>query len=214
MSDHRVVLVPGWQGSGPDHWQSVWQNEHPEYQRVEQRDWFNPIVPDWVRGLHEVIVSPGASLSRPAILVAHSLGCLTVAWWARLFPQDAARVAAALLVAPPDLETPRCRASSLRWFDPAPRQRLPFRSVLVASEDDPYMALTPARQLADAWGARFVNAGAAGHINADSGFGRWPQGKKLLGAMVAAAGYHQIHGPVAPLTPFVRMPSTQEEHFA
>ena len=37
-----------------------------------------------------------------------------------------------------------------------------------------------ARAFADAWGSRFVEIGAAGHINGDSGFGEWPEGEQML----------------------------------
>lgn len=74
----RVLIVPGWNGSGPDHWQSDWQRRHPEYQRVEQRDWYNVSVQEWVSALHNTVVSRDES----AVLAAHSLGCLTIAWWA------------------------------------------------------------------------------------------------------------------------------------
>ncbi|WP_373806848.1 alpha/beta hydrolase, partial [Delftia acidovorans] len=24
MNPHRIIIVPGWRNSGPDHWQSLW----------------------------------------------------------------------------------------------------------------------------------------------------------------------------------------------
>ena len=62
-----------------------------------------------------------------------------------------------------------------------PRQELiPFPSVLVGSENDPYMTLESARKLAMHWGSSFINAGKAGHINLDSGHGHWQEGEALL----------------------------------
>ena len=60
------------------------------------------------------------------------------------------------------------------------RQRLPFASVLVGSRNDPFCTLAKAQALAADWGARWVDLGEAGHINADSGLGDWPEGHALL----------------------------------
>ncbi|RZI94330.1 MAG: alpha/beta hydrolase, partial [Rubrivivax sp.] len=38
MKSERVLLLPGWQNSGPDHWQSRWERLHGD-ERVEQHDW-------------------------------------------------------------------------------------------------------------------------------------------------------------------------------
>ena len=35
-------------------------------------------------------------------------------------------------------------------------------------------------QMAQAWGARMVDCGECGHINAESGLGEWPEGQALL----------------------------------
>ena len=104
-------------------------------------------------------------------------------------PEETPRVRAALLVAPPDLDSRRGCPASLRSFAPVPSVRLPFRSILVASEDDPYTELYVAHQLAHDWGSDFVNAGRGAHLNAAAGFGPWPQGKDLLARLsqIAAA---------------------------
>ena len=52
-ADPAVLTVPGWAGSGPAHWQTIWEREHPEYRRVEQRDWHNVYRPEWVARLEE-----------------------------------------------------------------------------------------------------------------------------------------------------------------
>jgi len=190
----RVLIVPGWKGSGPDHWQTDWQRRHPEYQRVEQRDWHDVNVQGCtglrpvsnidcgtrISALHNAIVSN----PEPVVLAAHSLGCLTIAWWVHLFPECADLVSAALLVAPPDLECSEKGPAPPRSFPPPPRVPLPFPSVFVGSENDPYMTLSAATSLANDWDCYFINAGAAGHINPASGFGPWPLGERLLDQLV------------------------------
>jgi predicted alpha/beta hydrolase family esterase len=175
-ADPAVLIVPGWAGSGPAHWQTIWEREHPEYQRVEQRNWHNVYRPEWVARLEESVLSA----AREVVLVAHSLGCLAVAWWAATQGCAWGRVRGAMLVAPPDLiSAPGC-LPSLASFTPVPRSTLPFPTILVASRNDPYAALDAAARLAAEWGSTLIDAGAAGHINTDSGHGPWPEGQVHL----------------------------------
>jgi len=124
--------------------------------------------------------------SPPVYLVAHSLGCVAVAHWAA--DRYAARIAGALLVAPPWLSAPDTCPEELRGFLPIPIGRLPFHSLLVASENDPYLPIEIAVRLARSWGSEFVNAGRQGHINIASGHGPWPAGERLLEGLCEAGG--------------------------
>jgi predicted alpha/beta hydrolase family esterase len=168
-----VLTVPGWTGSGPRHWQSLWERADPRrFRRVEQADWENPRLDDWVRTLDNVI----ARASGPVVLVAHSLGCIAVAHWAALHARP---VAGALLVAPADVE----RADTpepIRPFAPVPLRPLPFRSILVASTDDEFVTMERAEHFARCWASELVSIGAAGHVHTAAGFGTWPRGERLL----------------------------------
>ncbi|HKX93759.1 MAG TPA: alpha/beta fold hydrolase [Methylibium sp.] len=175
----RVLTLPGWHGSGPAHWQSRWERLHG-HRRVEQHDWQQPRRGDWMARLDEVLQGD----ERPAVLVAHSLGCQLVAAWAT-HTRHAARVMAALLVAPPDTEQPDTPPQLAPWR-PIALARLPFRATVVASTDDPYCSLARAGLMAQAWGANLVVAGAHGHLNAESGLGDWPQGLALLDELLPA----------------------------
>ena len=168
-----VIIVPGLGDSGPDHWQTRWGQAHPAYRRVRQRDWHQPQVEEWVEALdREIRRAP----STP-ILVGHSLGCITIAEWAQRCWSD---IGGALLVAPADVDR-------RPFFDTTPLWPLPFPSILVASEDDPYLELERAKWFARHWGSRLVNLGRAGHINVESGFGPWPEGETLLAELRAGA---------------------------
>jgi predicted alpha/beta hydrolase family esterase len=173
-----VLILPGLGGSPPDHWQSRWQARHPAYRRVEQTHWDVPRRASWVVKLETAV---RAAVPDQVVLVAHSLACPLVAHWAR--HGSATRVAAALLVAPADVEREGAPAA-VRCFAPLPLERLPFPSWLVASSDDPHLSLDRARQLARAWGSRFLEAGAAGHLNVASGHGDWAEGEALLEEIV------------------------------
>lgn len=173
MNPPQVLVLPGWHNSGPAHWQSRWEALHG-YRRVEQHDWITPRRGDWLARLDEVVLETDG----PVVLVAHSLGCVLLAAWAK-FSRHRDRVQAALLVAPADTEQDALRAQLPGWA-PLVREPLPFASVVVASSDDPFCALVRAQTLAQHWGSRFVDAGPRGHLNADSGLGDWPEGHALL----------------------------------
>ena len=168
-----VLTLPGWQDSGPLHWQSRWEALHGA-RRVEQHDWWTPRRGDWMARLDEVVVD----LPGPVCLVAHSLGCVLVAAWAS-HSRHVGRVQGALLVAPGDVEQPDL-APLLPGWAPIVRQQLPFPSRLLASRDDPYCTLAKATELAAAWGSTFTDTGPRGHLNADSRLGDWPEGWALL----------------------------------
>ena len=169
MTSTSIIIVPGWRDSGPGHWQTLWAERLPQARRVVQDDWHTPTRSAWVARLEETVLEqPG-----PVVIVAHSLGCITTA---HMKPEAAARVRGALLVAPADPE----RRAVLSDFAPVPYAALPYRSILVASSNDPYCPIRLAGAYARAWGCEFVRLQNAGHINVDSGHGEWPLGRALL----------------------------------
>ena len=176
----RVLILPGWQNSGPGHWQSLWEAQHG-FERVQQADWQRPLRGDWMAQLEQAVLES----DHPVALVAHSLGCQLVAAWAA-HSRHAARVTAALLVAPPDTARQDMPPQLATWRNIV-RQRLPFASRLVYSSDDPFCTVDRALAMAADWGAQPHALGAAGHINADTGLGDWPQGLAWLRALQATA---------------------------
>jgi hypothetical protein len=168
-----IVIVPGWRDSGPGHWQSLWAERMQGVVRVVQDDWFTPARAAWVPTLERVVLDSPA----PVVIVAHSLGCIATA---HLPPDAAARIHGALLVAPADPE----RRAVLSDFAPVPSTRLPYRSILVASSNDPFCPVRLAGAYARAWGSEFVRMQNAGHINIESGHGDWPLGLALLRSLM------------------------------
>ena len=177
MNSSQTLLLPGWQGSGPGHWQTEWERLYGD-QRVQQHDWMRPLRGDWSARLEEVV----ADAPDAVVLAAHSLGCILAAWWAA-HTRHAHKVRGALLVAPGDVEQPDLAAQIGGWA-PIARQALPFPAVLVASRNDPYCSFERAGTLALDWGARFVDLGSSGHINADSKLGAWAEGRALLASLM------------------------------
>lgn len=168
-----IIIVPGWKNSGEGHWQSLWAESIQGAVRVKQDNWKSPTRAEWVERIAKTILMQ----DREVILVAHSLGCIAATY----LPSDVCkRVRGALLVAPADPD----RRAPLVDFSPAPYHPLPYRSVLVASSNDPYCSVRTAGAYARAWGSEFVRLQNAGHINTESGFGDWPLGLALLQSLV------------------------------
>ena len=91
-------------------------------------------------------------------------------------------------MAPPDLDSAPGALPALASFTPLPQARLPFPSLVVASENDPYASIGAAEGFARNWGSEFVNVGLSGHINADSGHGPWPEGERHFQRFQAEVG--------------------------
>lgn len=173
MSQTPILILPGYGDSGPDHWQSHWERDEPTFRRVAQDDWLMPRLRDWLATLDRYIRECDA----PPVLAAHSLSCSLVARWAT---RPTAPVRGALLVAPADVDSPDHTPDEVRSFSPIPLVPLPFPSIVVASTDDPFVTPARAAAFARAWGSRLVTLPNAAHINADAGYGPWPEGRRLL----------------------------------
>lgn len=182
------LTVPGLGCSGPGHWQTIWETERDDCRRIDLGCWDAPLRSAWVSRIEQAV----SAARSPVVLVAHSLGCHAVAWWARWAGDDAsAIVRGALLVAPPDID----RAGvdrRLAGFAPAPSLPLPFPSIVVASSDDPYATIARSAGMAARWRASFIDAGDLGHINADSRLGAWRDGQAVLARLI---GTTVIEGP-------------------
>lgn len=177
--DPLILTVPGLGNSGPGHWQSQWEQDLPDCERIDLGLWDDPHRNTWVNKINLAV----HKADRPVVLVAHSLGCLAVAWWAEFEKPADGKVLGALLVAPPDVEV-RPIDRRLTRFAPFPHGELPFPSILVASRNDPYMGIGQARHLARTWVSNFVDAGETGHLNAESELGEWTFGKLLLNQLL------------------------------
>lgn len=174
----RILIVPGWRDSGPGHWQTLWCERYRGTERVVQENWHSPRRAAWVDGIAQAIEAQSGSV----VVVAHSLGCIAVQ---HLPPELLGRISGALLVAPADPE----RRSILEDFAPVPSRRLPFRSIVVASSNDPFCPVRLAGAYARNWGSEFVRVPDAGHINVESGHGDWPLGLALLQSLL---GEHSL----------------------
>jgi predicted alpha/beta hydrolase family esterase len=172
----NVLILPGLDDSGPRHWQTRWEKANPAYRRVVQMDWELPLCGEWVITLDAAVAAAGPD----TVLVAHSIACLTVVKWAATTPR---LLRGALLVAPPDPGGPEFPMEAA-GFRHLPRSKLPFASILVASSDDLFATMAFSKRCAKHWGSEFVDIGKAGHVNAESRLGDWPEGLALLQSLL------------------------------
>lgn len=176
-----VLIVPGLGDSPAGHWQDLWGRELPQAVKVEQANWHEPNLQDWLGGLTRALeVHPGA------LVVGHSLGCALIAHAAQT--AHGALIGGALLAAPADVELPSPIRASLAAFAPLPLAPLPFPSILAGSANDPYVSPRRARRFAEAWQAEYVDLGQMGHVNIASGHGPWPEGIALLRRLAERIG--------------------------
>lgn len=169
-----VWLLPGWRNADDQHWMSRWQQRHG-YCRLEQHNWQHPLRGDWSVRLQETVLDA----PRPVVLVAHGLACILVAWWAAHAGVARDKVRAALLVAPCDTEQAELRAALPGWA-PIALARLPFETTVVGSHHDAHCSAARAQAMAQAWGARWMDAAPCGAVDSASALGDWDSGHALL----------------------------------
>jgi len=186
LSRLQIIFVPDWHGAGPGHWQRLWAEQMPHAWCVEPPHQIPLRREDWLAALEARVLASDA----PVLLVAHGLGCIAVA---HLAATAAARVHGALLVAPSDPE----RRAQLSSFAPVPYAPLPYRSVLVASSNDPTCPVRLAGAYGRAWGSEFVRMQNAGHIDTDAGYGPWPLGQALIQSFIQDTPAPQGDAPAA-----------------
>ncbi len=170
------LVVHGWMGSAPPHWQS-WL---VEALRSEDRAVTFPDLPDrdaperlaWSARVRQALTA------RPDVVVCHSLGCL--AWLdcvaTGIIPPIPRRV---LLVAPPgrpELSSLGLQSFSNVVIDRQAVARAATLTRMVCTNADPYCASPAAIAYAEPLGIPCdVLEDTAGHINVAAGFGPWPQ---------------------------------------
>ena len=182
IKDCELLIIPGLGNASPFHWQSRWQDKMSTARRVEQDDWDMPRRANWANRLIDEV----KKAEKPVILIAHSVGVLTVVHAA---PGFGGKVAGAFLVGASDWERPELKDKyGDHGFDPVPRTPLGFPGLMLASSNDPTCNLLKAEAWARDWGMRFGNAGEAGHFEAESGHGPWPEGLMAFAKFTQSLG--------------------------
>lgn len=174
----KLLILPGLGDSGENHWQSYWLRKFENSIKLVQDNWNQPKREEWLEKLNEAILK----LDGPTILVAHSLAVSMVLHW--MSAHTNSNIIGALFVAPADVDSPE-HAPEVIWnFAPIPTIPLNFPSIVISSENDPYISLERAEYLAQKWGSDFVNIGQKGHINSESNLEYWEEGQLILQQLI------------------------------
>lgn len=169
----NYLTVPGYGNSGQAHWQTYFENSLPGCIRIEQKNWDEPVMADWVNTINDSVLQYDPET---VVLISHSMGGIAIAHWANQYNQ---KIKGAMIVAPPDLENP-FQQLPIKNFTPIPAIKLPFPSVIVASRNDNWATKERTKLFAQNWGSSLIFIGDAGHINADSGYTNWDEGLEIL----------------------------------
>jgi hypothetical protein len=162
----RFLILHGYEGSGPDHWQT-WlarrlQGAGHDVVYPELPDPCHPRLDAWLEAL--------APLRRSGdVVVCHSLACNL---WIHHRARGGVEAERALLVAPPH---PQPMIEEIASFFPVPADpRLAREARVVCSDADPYNPRGAITTFAEPLAAPVSVLASAGHINPEAGYGPWP----------------------------------------
>lgn len=176
-----VLIVPGLRDHVSEHWQTLLAARLPQVRSVPTMGREDLDCAARVQAIEREV----AAAQGPVVIVAHSGGCIMVAHWAQA-TRYATAVRGALLATPPDFDRsmpagyPSLEMLQAGGWLPVPRTRLPFRSLVATSHNDPLGAYDRVVELAQAWGSDTIDLGEVGHLNPASGFGEWSMADALI----------------------------------
>ena len=166
----RVMLLHGWGGSDFPHWQSWLAGELAkkygcvDFVRMPNFDF--PVLDEWLQHVKNEL-----AFFQPDIVVCHSLANTL---WFHLCNENFLnrKIRKLYLVAPPSLN---CRIEELSSFFPVdvPETLYTQKAFLIVSDNDPYLEMEEAKLLQHRLGIDMKVLHNAGHINAESGYGKW-----------------------------------------
>lgn len=166
----KILLLHGWGGSDNPHWQAWLAGEiAKDYGTVAFPLLDNPHFPTknrWIKQVKALLKE-----FRPDTVICHSLA--NILWFHLCNEGEIEPVKRLLMVAPPRLDLD---LDTIKTFFPVepPKALFAKETMLVTSDNDPYMNTAEAAALQKALGVEMKMLENAGHINADSNFGEWP----------------------------------------
>ena len=172
---NRVLILHGWGGSDFPHWQSELASEIAKnYGTVSFPLLDNCHFPSknrWIKQVKQLLIE-----FKPDTVVCHSLAN-TLWFW--LCQEKMVEVERLIMVSPPSLTT---NVETIKTFFPCPTPNNIYakKVEMIVSDNDPYIHLDEAEKMAKAIGASYTVIKNAGHINADSGFGKWELIENIL----------------------------------
>ena len=164
----KILILHGWGGSDTPHWQAELASEIAKnYGTVTFPLLDNCHFPSknrWVKQIKALLKE-----FKPDTVVCHSLAN-TLWFW--LCQEDIETVQRLFMVSPPSLNTTE---STIKTFFPCelPQNIHAKETQMIVSDTDPWVKMDEAKKIASHYGIPLTIIKDAGHINADSGYGKW-----------------------------------------
>ena len=166
----KVLIIHGWGGSDEPHWQAWLASELARnygcvnFLRFSDVEY--PHLSTWSNELVDALED-----FKPDAVVCHSVA--NTLWFHLCNEKRIKPVKELFLVAPPSMS---CSIKELQSFFPihTPKTLYCNKAILISSTNDPYMSIGEAKKLQNDLNIKMKILENAGHINADSGYGKWP----------------------------------------
>jgi len=169
---NKTLILHGWGGSDFPHWQSHLALEiAKDYGTVSFPLLDNCHFPSknrWIKQLKMLL-----NEFKPDTIICHSLANTLWFWLCedKEFMQNIS-IERLFMVSPPSLNT---QVDTIKTFFPCPLPQYLYAQEMhiIVSDNDPYITVEEAQKIAKHYDTKFTMIKDAGHINANSGFGKW-----------------------------------------
>ncbi len=172
----KLLILHGWGGSDYPHWQAHLAMEAAKHYGTVSFPLLDnchfPSKNRWIKQARAILED-----FRPDTVICHSLANNLWMWLCE--ETDIPSVERLFMVSLPSLNT---QEKTIKSFFPCPLPNdIKAKEVhLIVSDDDPWVKLDEAEAVAAHIGAKMTILENAGHINAESGYGKWEWIEKLV----------------------------------
>jgi len=176
QAQNKVLILHGWGGSDTPHWQAKLASEIAKNYGTVSFPLLNnchfPSKNRWAKQVKQLLQE-----FKPDTVVCHSLA--NNLWFWLCEENDMLEIDKLFMVSTPSLHT---KEKTIKTFFPCPLPKNIYAKEIqmIVSDDDPWVELGEAKQIASHFNATFTTLENAGHINADSGYGKWEFIEKLV----------------------------------
>ena len=166
---NKVLILHGWGGSDAPHWQAELAAEIAKnYGTVSFPLLDNCHFPSknrWLKQVKTILKE-----FSPDTVVCHSLA--NTLWFWLCGEEEIQTVEKLFMISPPSLTT---EEKTIKTFFPCdmPAHLYAKEVHMVVSDNDPWVQMQEAKKISSHYNTTFTTLHNAGHINADSGYGKW-----------------------------------------
>ena len=169
QTQDKVLILHGWGGSDKPHWQAELASEIAKnYGTVSFPLLDNCHFPSknrWLKQVKQILKD-----FKPDTVVCHSLA--NTLWFWLCEEDSMPTVERLFMVSPPSLIT---EEKTIKTFFPCsmPKHVHAKEVQMIVSDTDPWVKMEEAQQIAEHYNIPLTIINDAGHINNDSGYGKW-----------------------------------------